>query len=286
MTCNTFCNFEKANRGLRPLVGVVALFAGHAMRSSAASESTAARSMRPQSSKFMRFPSGTSATDTRGPLIEGQGPNRRLAGPPCASPLDPIDRANLFDIAGTDRELNRIAVLIFGLMLARFYFYDTGKCVVGRVELAERYHVSKASVHDALKQLRARGYLTWDKSTGGRSKKIDYTILRDRLPFRKQKGQSVSSIRKNGREKGRLSDEVGRSPTPHTDSRTPQGLLRKQLALRPLTPSSVPERRSQAAEIETREKLSPEEIKRRDEVLSKLQAQFAKTAERMTRRNR
>jgi hypothetical protein len=178
-----------------------------------------------------------------------------------------------------DPRLSAVQFRVFVALLLYFHNTGTGKCVPSYRQLADASWTSTTTAKRTTGKLKAMGVIDFAPNQGGRSRRNSYILKTVSLPdpLASQKGARGGPF-KNGKgiTGGRQTVSPADPHIPNEESNKGGG-----------KPATDLDGHSQPRfEIETGKKLSPEEIKRRDQMVRNVKAQFAKTAERMTRRRR
>ena len=205
----------------------------------------------------MRSIRGTSIGDTDEPLPEGKGliGKVKLAATLCG---DQRLSAKQFRVA--------IALVLY------FHNTGTGKCFPSYRQLADASCTSKTTAMRSTKKLKAMGVIEFQPNRGGRSRRNSYVFktvaASDPLPLRN--GVRSGSFQKpNGIVRGA---ETGSAADPHISNEKSNEVEGASLS----NLNGLPQ-----PEIGPHAKLSPDEIKRRDQRVHALKSKLAAATNQM-----
>ena len=163
-------------------------------------------------------------------------------------------------------------------LLLHFHNTRSGACFPSYQQLANASCTSKTTAKRTTKKLKEMGVIDFPSNMGGRSRRNFYVFktVSPAAPYLTRKDIRGGPFKKaNGVVSG---PETGSPADPHiSNERSNEGSG---------APSSAPSRRSQANETSTHQKLSHQEIKRRDQMVKNLKAELAKSADHMMVRKR
>lgn len=211
----------------------------------------------------MRCRSGMSIDNTQEPLVEGQG----LTG-----------KVKLITKLCQDPCLSAAQFRVTVALLLHFHNTRNGKCFPSYSQLAAASCTSKTTAKRTTKKLKAIDVVDVPANQGGRSRRNSYDF--------KTVSPADPSSRRKGVRGGPFKKLKSVVTGPETSSPADPHIPNEESKENGRVLSSASNGRSHATELSTHQKLSPEEIKRRDQRVSDLKAQLSKTAEHMSGKRR